>query len=795
MAKNIYSGYNLIYEQLSNEDSVKKDPNSPDMNEVITSIYGYLVSSVMIPAGMKQIKDLGSFDQFSNKLEGVKDLNELKNSVLEIVNSSGLTNEFIKQSTDYIVGLFNSLMKVPDINKHFQEIKILLGSLLESTKKIVTDNVKAVSTNESLLSEQYGRIGNDAVKKDSTSTENIEDENFSHKRYVEVANYVLDQATAFKLETSAPLLDPKLAANPQIKSYSDKALSLYDQAINLQVIRKRKGIFGSGKIPTNGGNMSNKDFKIACENLAKEIRRYREQFGQTKQSLTKIPAAPIPDKAMPKLDVSNTGNNSRGTKKSGGKSTGGSYTLQECNFPIPITSKRCENVRKLQIKLMTIPCINEVLSKHGGADGKYGKYTALATNIVYGQIKGTSQPTNGELTADIYNKIIGTNLNESNKFTDEFINGKVLNFSNFGKVIRDRMIMEQFSNDIIQAICKTFRDEVSKMDSNTGASTVNPVPVKTNTGGNDKQSEEEINIPGPDEWQGIKYVQSGTYPVAFDESLLKAWTKELAISAVSFALPGSGYLMKAGSYGLRSLGVKAATKIGAKKIASKLTGKGITKAISSGITKKSASEALSGLSKMTLRKYGKVAIPKRVGGLLGGTLGASALDFLAGRDSFIITVAEGFIDRPSIIKISKGLVNTIDGYVSDEDFACISTILSVVKGAWTVDDSDRPVSAWGEIKRLYQLSEGEDLTEDIKSISAKAGDVEGYPKMRSTRPLSSVSNVDWDIAREETFKFLDNLDNNESLMRKNIKSLPKEYVKAHAEGNYIEVDEEGEIIE
>ena len=70
-----------------------------------------------------------------------------------------------------------------------------------------------------------------------------------------------------------------------------------------------------------------------------------------------------------------------------------------------------------------------------------------------------------------------------------------------------------------------------------------------------------------------------------------------------------------------------------------------------------------------------------------------------------------------------GLVNTIDGYVSDDDIACIASVLAVVKGAWTISNDGQAVSAWGEIKKLYMQSEGEDLTSDINSISAKRGDV------------------------------------------------------------------------
>ena len=58
------------------------------------------------------------------------------------------------------------------------------------------------------------------------------------------------------------------------------------------------------------------------------------------------------------------------------------------------------------------------------------------------------------------------------------------------------------------------------------------------------------------------------------------------------------------------------------------------------------------------------------------------------------------------------MIDTIDGYVSDDDWATITTVLAVIKGAWTTDDADKPVSAWAELRRLYQEAEGEDYEDE-----------------------------------------------------------------------------------
>ena len=108
-------------------------------------------------------------------------------------------------------------------------------------------------------------------------------------------------------------------------------------------------------------------------------------------------------------------------------------------------------------------------------------------------------------------------------------------------------------------------------------------------------------------------------------------------------------------------------------------------------------------SRTFFNTYKKIPIRQRLaGGAIGGTLGAAALDFLAGRDSYRIQIIEGYIDRTVILATARGLINTIDGYVSDDDFACISNVLAVVKGAWTTGADGRPASAWAVLKKAYQ---------------------------------------------------------------------------------------------
>ena len=137
--------------------------------------------------------------------------------------------------------------------------------------------------------------------------------------------------------------------------------------------------------------------------------------------------------------------------------------------------------------------------------------------------------------------------------------------------------------------------------------------------------------------------------------------------------------------------------------------------------------ALSKLSGEVFAKYGKVLIPKRTAaGLIGGAIGGSVVDFLSGRNSYLITVTEGYIDKNNLLGVVTGLIDTIDGYVSDEDWATIASVISVIKGSFTIDEG-KAISSWEFIKNKYQSEEGESIIDDINSVKPKMGDVEGFP--------------------------------------------------------------------
>jgi hypothetical protein len=829
----IYKGYNPIYE------SLKKDlfeaQNKVDTDALLRAIYDTFVNTLMngsdeavrTPDGFKLFMDKALQ---SSSIDVLK--SELNDKIDELAKLDKNQAQPLNQTKSYLSTLFDTLKSA--MGEDTKAIKTVIDKMTEFTGTTI-GGLQAVKTqmqqNESLISKYLSEQSETRTGEEANS-----EEGENGKWYFQLSKNVLDTATSFAGETTAALSNKSLSGDAGIQKFAQDGQDYLAKAKSLSVTGGRKGFIVMGKVKTASGDIKGKDYRIQVKNLINEIIRQREEFQKLKYRLSNIPAPPQAVTVCPTgmtFDTSKNAcvyvnipspvvNQGEGQPPRPPKPTPPVPTTG-CQFPIQITTKKCSEVAQLQGKLMSMGgCIADIINKAGGADGKYGKVTAKLANIAYAYLTKSSafNPT-GDLTLDIYNTIMAggqmvptppatkesLNSEENSKvlenriFEREYKTGMpVLSFSDFSNVLSEAgyVIDENVAGSgksIADCICGTYAS--GQMDAACLSSIV-PVPNPTGgtgaTGATGATGGTEEPIPTREDWKGLKYVNTGSYPISFDESLLSFWSKEAAITALSFAIPGSGYLLKAGSTGLRSLGIKGAAKLGMTKLAQRI-GAGAVGTVAAKATATTATR-LSAVSAGYFAKYGAIPIAKRVaGGLIGGAVGGAALDFLSGRDTFVITTVEGFIERNLLLGVAKGLVNTLDGYVSDEDWACISQLLAVIKGGWTVDDGDKAVSAWAELKRLYVESEGEDLVADIQSVSAKMGDVEGFPNMKSVSPLASLNDVDWDLALAETLRFVDVLERNESNMSQNLGKLPVKYVTAHVEGTYQEIDENGEEVD
>lgn len=801
--KDVYKGTNPIYESMLSGITeagkpAKADQSKSDLYTAVTTAMNTLFT-IILNSKMENAKTERGFQEIKNKIIGSTDVGSMAQYVMNLLKSLAALDKaqsiVYQQNLEFMSELFAKSETELNDPKKFEEVKkTLIGKLLN-------DFQQDLKQRESQLKKTNPELLNQVVKQGLAVKEGKgEEEEFRGKAFNK-SKESLDAANSFVGMISRDQYTAVLKDNSDIKRYQGIAEDLYKKAQDLQML-DRKGLT---TIVTSSGSFKRGDYMRNQDSLINEIIRQKREYQRIKDNILKaggLTPPPIippicppgkiydPAKGICVTVQKETQSEVKDDSDKKKKKTTTPVPSTTCTFPIKVGSKKCSQVKEVQEKIIsTFPSVNQYLSTRGGADGKYGAGTSLVCNIVYAYQNKKNEDASfkldvsGDLTEDMYKSLLevkaSTRTVDSYNYMssgekmlemEDVKSTPVLKFEDFFSVLKeslDAKVLEQASTTALSSV---FDDCIKKsIDSKTLDA----------CGGKKKEEEkkpEDTTVPPTrEEWKGLKYVKDGTYPVSFDESLLSYWTKEVAITAASLLLPGSGYLAKAGSTGARALAVKGATEVGAKSLATRLAGKGLSPAMKTAYY---------------WGRFKKIPIPTRVkAGILGSTLGGAAADFFAGRDSFQVSVLEGYIERPVVLGIAKGLVNTLDGYVSDDDFACVAQILSIVKGAWTIDDDGNPVSAWGAIKEFYQTAEGEDLTADILSVSAKFGDVEGFPRLKSPNPLSAVTDVDWDIAVQEVENFVAKIDQNEPTLAENIKKLPKDYVKAFEEGEFITYDE------
>jgi hypothetical protein len=224
----------------------------------------------------------------------------------------------------------------------------------------------------------------------------------------------LDAANAFVGMIDRDKYVAVLKDNADVKRYREIADGLYKKAQDLQMI-DRSGALG-GKIVTASGEFKGKEYKRKQDDLINEIIRQKSEYQRVKDGILKqgglTPPPPIPVVCPPgkKFDsakgicVDAGGGDGSGATGSKPKPTPTPTT--ECKFPVKLGTK-CKDVATLQNKMMEIlPSVKEYLPTVGGADKKYGKGTAKVTNIIWSYLTGNSLDLKGDLTKDMYDRIM-----------------------------------------------------------------------------------------------------------------------------------------------------------------------------------------------------------------------------------------------------------------------------------------------------------------------------------------------------------------------------------------------------
>jgi hypothetical protein len=795
----IYKGYNPIFESLQREVFEQETKSNPEL--IARTIYDTLVNIILVGSD-ESIKTPDGFKVFIDKLLQVSSIDGLRQEFTKKVDEYAIKDKAqeaaYQQTRTYLNTLFDQLKQsVGEDAKSFKKILDDMNSYGGTTISALQANKAQLQQNESLLSKYLAEQGGQAG--DSTSITggepNTEDIKTSNK-FLQYSKNALDSATSFAGETSAAMSNKAYANNADIQRFSEQAQKLLDQARKIQPIGGNKGLFGSGKVPTASGNLKRADFKVQVQNILTEIVRQREEFNKLKYRIGNVPTpqqtivvCPVGQAYDPNqqkcvslvaqdtnVHGAETTDQNRKKKK---KKTGDDnvVTTTDCAFPIQVGSIKCDVVVEVQDALMKLgPCVEDLIKKAGGADGKYGKVTAKLANIYYAYLtKSSSFSATGELTQDMHDKIVGgqrviqtidapakpvkdsldyTKVLESKIFEAEYNEGTaVVSFDSFSKIINEAEVSSAKAPtsgggdphlnkpSMADAVCSTYKDDKIIQDV-----IVDPNP---------KKEEDKPKA----EWQGLKPAPTGIYVISYDES-----SGEAALEIAEVAV-GTTAVVLTGGAALAYFAPAALTAAAGGTIAAGALATGTTVAVATG------SAALASLS------IGAVAAaPVAIGAGAVAGLGDS---WFGGRTNVAITVANGFISRASMLKLVRGSVNTIDGFVSRKDITAVMATLCVLKGAWTCNkERTAAVSAWADFKERYAKSEEQSFESEVAEIgSTLKRDPQGFPDFDAA-DLSEGDSVDAADALTLIKEAIDRLNTNETKLAENIKDITETEIEA-----------------
>jgi hypothetical protein len=827
--KDLYKGINPIYESMmaSVKEDKEKGTDKKGVSTDAVSLLSLAINTffeILLNSKMENAKTVRGFQEIKNKILGINNFGAFRQYLISMVESLSKLDlsqkeaysENIKYITDLLAKAEPSLSdpKIFDALKKDKISKIL--SNFESDLKVRQDQMQ--KTNPKLFGEvvKQGLVVKEAKK---TGEESKSEEGEYRSRAFNKSKETLDSALSFAGMIRNDKLIAVLKNNEEVKKYETKAEELLKQAEDLH-ITGRGGVFG-GKVETPSGSYKSGEYKRKQDDLINEIIRYKEEYVKLKQALLKqgglnLPPAPVIP-VMPPVY-----NQEEKDKTSGGGGTQGGEPepkpkkeTKVCEFPVQLNTK-CYEVGKIQKKLMEIiPAINDYLSTKGKADKIYGKATAAVCNIVWGYLSGNiGQELTSPLTEDMYNQIMGLTANDIDTTTtaivgaaikdnknwemsisqkiqerEEIKGAPILSFEDFYSVIEESYSFQKMDEDgepksIGDAgpwqpgSAKKLKDSCIKDSIAQGK----VLPCVASGGGGtdtDKKKEDEKKKEAP-KWKGLKPVKDNIYTISYDESALSAIGKSAIGAAVGVAVIASGGAALA-AYGPVGLVSAAGLETAA--------GAGVSAAYAGA----SANAAM--LASLSAGAGSALSSPVAVGaGVIGG---AGAAEAMSGRTNVAVTVVNGFITRGSIIRIVRGLINTLDGRVSDDDLQAIMSSLAVLKGAWTCNSEEtKAISAWAEVKRLYNKKENEVLKnvilgggEESRIGTFTVSTVENFPEF-SSRTLSEGDDTDAEDAMDQIEEAINRLDNNEDTLAKNLESITPEIIEALIDGSVmVEKDE------
>ncbi len=839
--KDLYKGINPIYESMMasiKEDKEKGiDKKNKDLDTIsLVSTAMNTFFSILLSSKMENAKTVRGFQEIKNKILGTNNFGAFRQYLISVLDSLSAMDLSQKEAYQKNIQFITEILAKTEST--LSDPKIFDALKKDTVTKLLVNFEEDLKEREEQMKKTNPKLFGEVVKQGlvvkearRTGEESDPSEGEFRGRAFNKSKESLDAANAFVGMIDRDKYIAVLKDNADIKRFKEVADNLYKKAQDLQMI-DRKGLVG-GKIETPSGDFKAGEYKRKQDDLINEIIREKGQYEKLKQQILKLGGTPIPPMPAPVLPAPAP---SKESTTGGGTSGGGAgerkpKKTSECTFPVQLNTK-CEQVGNVQSKLIgVIPAIREHLSDKGRADKIYGKATAAVCNIVWGYLSGnTGQELTSPLTEKMYYSIMALTDDDIDTSTAEVVKAvaakeskkwemsiedkiqereeikglPILSFDDFYSIIEEsygfQKIEEQEGTDLRQKIkdLKFGKDAEDKKETST---TTKPTKKLSNkciadsiaagkvlpcvgtggtegTGGGEKK-EDEKKKEAP-KWKGLKPVKNNIYTISYDESALSAIGKSAIGAAVGVAVIASG--------GAALAAFAPAGLVGAVGLET-AAGAGFSAAYAGA----SANAAM--LASLSAGAGAALSSPIAVGaGVIGG---AGTAEAMSGRTNVAVTVVNGFITRGAIIRIVRGLINTLDGRVSDDDLQAIMSSLAVLKGAWTCNSEEtKAISAWAEVKRLYNKKENEVLKNVILGGGGESrigtltvSTVENFPEF-SSRTLSEGDDTDAEDAMDQIEEAINRLESNEDALAKNLESITPEIIESLIDGSVmVEKDE------
>lgn len=424
MNRNIYKGSNPIFEGILKESGLHEQEtkkSDPAIN-IISSLN--TIFTMILDSSDEKNKTPEGFDSFlGNKIGSSKDLASLKNAIIPAAKSlsvsGGLDKKYSEESVKFIEANLSALDSVFKDSDSFQEIKPQIDEVVAVFRKDLQNRVndlkktKTSAMKESEILEQNRRTGEES---------NVQTGEFEGPAF-DKSKEAIDAALGFTGEITRDKYTKLLSRDSQVQNFDKIANDLLKQAKDLQLVDRR-----SLKIVSADGTVyKRKDYKVKIDSLINEIIRQKKEYRRIKDLLlsSALGSSQIANQ-VPVGSTSSGGNqgsqrggsqqggSQQGGSQQGGSQQGGSKAATACTFPIKIGSAKCEEVSKIQTKIMDLfPSISKFLESRGKADGKYGKGTSKCVNIILGYLnKNKDISLVGDLTKDGYDSIMALTEND-----------------------------------------------------------------------------------------------------------------------------------------------------------------------------------------------------------------------------------------------------------------------------------------------------------------------------------------------------------------------------------------------